>query len=52
MPSRRRTARSWPNPAVGELRTTLTPHAVVTLLYGTHDTAHNHAQLVAEALGA
>ena len=35
-----------------ELRTTLEPHAVVTLLYGTHDTAHNHAQLLAEALEA
>ena len=40
------------NPAVGELRTTLEPHAVVTLLYGTHDAAHNHAQLLAEALEA
>ncbi len=38
------------NPAVPELRAALAPHDVVTLLYATHDAAHNHAMLLRDAL--
>lgn len=40
------------NPAVGTLRAELSAHDVVTLLYATHDDAHNHAVLLREALQA
>lgn len=38
------------NPAVVALREELAGHPVVTLLYGAHDSAHNHAVLLREAL--
>lgn len=39
-------------PAVAALRDQLSGHPVVTLLYATHDEAHNHAILLREALEA
>jgi uncharacterized protein YeaO (DUF488 family) len=38
------------NPEVDGLREELSGHSVVTLLYGLHDTEHNHAQILAEVL--
>jgi uncharacterized protein YeaO (DUF488 family) len=34
------------NPALAELRTIISGHPVVTLLYSVHDTAHNHAEIL------
>jgi uncharacterized protein YeaO (DUF488 family) len=38
------------NPEVDRLREKLSGHAVITLLYGVHDTEHNHARILAEVL--
>jgi uncharacterized protein YeaO (DUF488 family) len=38
------------NPEVGRLRAEIAAHPVTTLLYGTHDTEHNHARILAEVL--
>jgi uncharacterized protein YeaO (DUF488 family) len=38
------------NPEVDALREELSGHSVVTLLYGLHDTEHNHARILAEVL--
>lgn len=40
------------SPALESLRATIAEHDVVTLLYATHDEAHNHALLLREALTA
>jgi uncharacterized protein YeaO (DUF488 family) len=48
--SRRYRAELKDNPEVGRLREELSAHAVVTLLYGVHDTEHNHARILAEVL--
>jgi uncharacterized protein YeaO (DUF488 family) len=34
------------NPAVADLRAIVAGHPAVTLLYGTHDSAHNHAEIL------
>jgi uncharacterized protein YeaO (DUF488 family) len=38
------------NPEVARLREKLSGHPVITLLYGVHDTEHNHAQILDEVL--
>jgi uncharacterized protein YeaO (DUF488 family) len=48
--SRRYRAELADNPEVGALREKLATHPVVTLLYGVHDTEHNHARILAEVL--
>lgn len=40
------------NPAVDALRTVLAARPSATLLYGAHDTVHNHAVLLRDALTA
>jgi uncharacterized protein YeaO (DUF488 family) len=40
------------NPAVGELRTLVQEHPRVTLLVGTRDTPHNHANILKAYLAA
>jgi uncharacterized protein YeaO (DUF488 family) len=47
---RRYRAELTENPEVDGLREELSGHSVVTLLYGLHDTEHNHAQILAEVL--
>ncbi len=37
-------------PAVAQLRETLAPHAIVTLVYASHDTVHNHVRVLMEVL--
>ncbi len=39
------------NPAVADLRSIIAEHPTVTLLYGLHDTAHNHAEILRQAVG-
>jgi uncharacterized protein YeaO (DUF488 family) len=47
---RRYRAEMAENPEVDRLREILSGHSVITLLYGVHDTEHNHAQILAEVL--
>lgn len=48
--TRRYRAELTENPEVGRLREQLSGHPVITLLYGVHDTEHNHALILAEVL--
>jgi uncharacterized protein YeaO (DUF488 family) len=48
--SRRYRAELKDNPAVAGLREELSGHPLITLLYGVHDTEHNHARILAEVL--
>jgi uncharacterized protein YeaO (DUF488 family) len=48
--SRRYHAELKDNPEVDRLREKLSGHPVITLLYGVHDSEHNHAQILAALL--
>jgi uncharacterized protein YeaO (DUF488 family) len=48
--SRRYRAELKNNPEVDRLRDEVSGHPVTTLLYGVHDTEHNHAKILAEVL--
>jgi uncharacterized protein YeaO (DUF488 family) len=48
--SRRYRAELKDNPEVDRLREKLAGHPMITLLYGVHDTEHNHALILSEVL--
>lgn len=49
---RRYTSELQANPAFGELKSTLSAHPVVTLLFSSHDVEHNNAVVLRDCLMA